>query len=253
MEPQTSTKIKCPQCGAETPLPESGRLFRCAFCDATLWVDRSGVVSHYRVAALLSSEQAVSALRRWMAGNDTVKDLDQKAAVDETALVWFPLWLFRVEGNGGEEVFVEPAAPTPIPQLADLKLPAGKLEPYQEQQDEGETVPAAVPLETARQWLAQRETGSEESTALVHVPFWRCRYRFGGTSYQAMVEASTGTVLAAVFPHKEDSPYYVVAGLGAILFLMEGLAFSNPMWKLLAYLITAVPLTFGAWMVTRRV
>lgn len=253
MEPHANSTISCPQCGAETPLPESGRLLRCAFCDATLWIDRAQVVSHYLVDALLDRDQAVSALRRWMAGNDTVKDLDQHAAIDAPSLVWFPMWLFRTEDSGGEEVLVEPAAATPIPQLADLELPAGKLEPYGKPPEDGEVVQASVPLETAREWLAQREAGRERSAALVHVPFWRCAYRLDEAPYQAMVEASTGTVLAAVYPHKADSPYYVTAALGALLFLFEGLAISNPLWKLVAYAITAVPLTLAAWAVTRRV
>jgi hypothetical protein len=253
MEPRNTSTITCPQCGAGTPLPESGRLLRCAYCNATLWVDRSQVVSHYRVDVLLDREQAVSALRRWMAGNDTVKHLDRQAAVQDASLVWFPLWLFRTEAPDGEQVLVEPAAATPIPQLADLELPAGKLEPYRKPPDDGEVVPASVPLATARDWLAQRDAGEERSTALVHVPFWRCRYRFGDASFQAMVEASTGTVLAAVYPHKADSPYYVTAAVGALIFLFEGLAVSNPLWKMVVYAITAVPLTLAAWTVARRV
>lgn len=250
-EPAAVTTLTCPQCGAENPLPSGQRLVRCAFCDATLFVDRTGLVSHYRVPRLVDADRAVSSLRRWMAGNETVKDLDKKATVEAVEAVSFPMWLFRVQGSRGEEVLVQPAAPTPIPQLADLKVPAGKLEPYRQEEDGVEVTAAAVPLETAQGWLGQRGRISE--TALVHLPLWRCRYQHQGRSYTALVDASTGAVFASVFPSKAESPYYLTAVAGLVLFTLEGLAITNPVFKLVAYAVTGVPLAMVAYWVTRRV
>ncbi len=249
----TASKIACTQCGGESPLPSGERFVRCGFCGATLFVDRAGVVSHYRVPPLLGEEEARAALRRWMAGNETVKDLDEKSRIEGLAAVSFPMWLFRVQGKGGEEVRVEPAAPTPIPQLADLKVPAGRLEPVTGEAAAVERVTATVPLATAREWLDQRAPGPVVETALVQVPLWRSRYTYDGREYQALVDASTGTVLAAVFPEKAESPYFLVAVLGVLLFGIEGLLISDPLAKLLAYAITAVPLTLVAYFVTRKV
>ncbi len=245
--------VVCTQCGGETPLPSGRRLVRCAFCDASLFVDRGGVVNHYRLPPLLGEDEARAALRRWMAGNETVKDLDRKSAIGALTPVSFPMWLFRVRRGGREEAYVEPAAPTPIPQLADLEVPAGKLEPFARESGGVEAVAATIPLETARGWLDQRGVGEPEETALVQVPLWRCAYRYQSTDYEALVDGSTGAVLASVYPEKSESPYVLVAVLGLVLFGIAGLAISNPVIKFFVFGIIAVPLLFLAWWVTRKV
>lgn len=202
---------------------------------------------------MLGSEEAAAALRRWMAGNDTVKDLDRKSEIVEIGSISFPVWMFRTAGSGGEQVFSEPAAPTPIPQVSDLSIPAGRLVPYEPGADGAEAIDVQVPMETARGWLEQRQVGSVVETALVRVPFWICRYRYGDKTYTAAVEASTGAVLAGVYPEKAESPYVLVAVLGLILFGAEGLLISNLFAKLVAYVITAIPLTLLAYWVARKV
>jgi hypothetical protein len=150
-------------------------------------------------------------------------------------------------------VVVEPAAPTPISQLADLELPAGKLEPRTEPEPGAQAVAASIPLETARGWLSDRGLDRVTESALVEVPLWQARYRFDDREYQALVDGSTGAVLAAVFPEKAESPYVLVAVLGLILFGIEGLLISNLFVKLVAYAVTAVPLAAIAYWVTRKV
>ena len=252
LAPEAST-ISCPQCGGENPLPSGERFVECQFCDATLFVDRGDVVGHYQLPRLLDAERARAELRRWMTGNHTVKDLDRKSTLETVEAVTFPMWMFRVGREGEGEVLVEPAAPTPIPQLVDLDIPAGRLEPFRAPEEGAEAVSATIPLETARRWLDQRGRQRVRETALVDVPLWRCRYRFDGQSYTALVDGSTGSVLAAVFPEKSESPYVVVAILGLLLFVVEGLVIQNPLVKLAAYGVTAVPLLLVAWWVTRTV
>ncbi len=245
--------VSCPQCGGESPLLSGQQLLRCRFCDATLFVDRSGVVSHYRLPALLDRDQAEAALRRWMAGNETVKHLDRKSTIESLELVSFPMWMFRARADRGEEVHVEPAAPTPIPQIADLEVPAGRLEPYQEQEDSATAFPVTIPLETARGWLDQRGIERVTETALVQVPFWIGHYLYEGQRFRALVEGSTGTVLAALYPEKAESPYVLIVALGIFLFGVEGLLIGNLALKFIAYLLTAVPLTLLAMWVARKV
>lgn len=257
----TAPALRCPQCGGENLLPSGERLLPCAFCGASLYVDRSGLVSHYRLPRLLDRSAAEQALRRWMAGNDTVKDLDTKAEGIELAPLSFPLWMFRCREGGGETVVGRPAAATPEPALADLAVPAGRLEPYGGSPVAGEdavdaaeaveAVPASVPLDTARGWLPAG--GEVTETALVHVPLWRATYRFAGRPYAAVVEASTGAVLASVFPEKAETPYLAVAALGLVVFAVEGLLIFSPLWKAVAMGLTALPLVGAAWFVTSRV
>jgi hypothetical protein len=252
-EPSAGSTIQCPQCGGESPLPTGRQLLRCPFCSGTLFVDRSAVVSHYSLPPLLDRDQAEATLRRWMAGNETVKGLDRLSRIQKIELLTFPMWLFRARAEGGEVVFVEPAAPTPIPQVADLEVPAGKLEPYRELGGSVRSVEPTVPLETARGWLEQRGVQTVSETALVDIPFWHCRYDYDGQSYRALVEGSTGTVLAALYPEKAESPYVLIAVLGLLLFGVEGLLISNPLVKALAYALTAIPLTLVAFWVVRKV
>lgn len=252
--------LRCPQCGGENALPSGVRVLTCAFCSATLFVDRSGLVSHYRLPRRIDREHALEALRRWMNGNETVKDLDRKSEIVGVEAVSFPMWLFRSRaaggGPGGEEVRVEPAAATPIAELADLNIPAGQLEPFRTEasgaEQEATVTAASVPLETARGWLGEA-AGRLTETALVQVPLWHCHYRYQGADYGAYVEGSTGAVVASVFPAKAESPYYATAALGLALFLVEGLVVSNLFLKLVVYAVTAVPLALLAFWVTRKV
>ena len=248
-------KVSCPQCGGENVLPTGTSLLLCAFCGASVFVDRSQVVIHYRVPRLLDQTQAREALRRWMAGNSTVKDLDRLASLGTVEPLSFPMWLFRFQDASGESVIVEPAAATPIGELADLELPAGKLDPFGDGEAGVESIAVSVPLATAKGWLAQRPKagGQIAEQALVHLPLWRCDYQYQGKPFVALVEASTGRTMASVFPAKAESPYIAVAVLGFALFLIEGIVFKNPFLKAFVYALTAVPVLGLAYWVTRKV
>jgi hypothetical protein len=245
--------LSCPQCGGEVTLPAGERFPVCQFCDTALFVDRSGLVGRFRLPRLVDAAAARQALARWMSGNRTVKDLDRKSRVEGLEPLLFPMWLFRAPAGGAERVFVEPAAPTPIPQLADLELPAGKLEPFTKPAEGAETVVATVPLATARQWLSQRGVSVVGEVALVEVPLWRATYSFAGRSYQALIEASTGSVQASIFPEKAESPYLLVAIVGLVIFTLLGLAIRHPVVKLFTFAVASVPLILAAYWVARRV
>lgn len=243
----------CTQCGGENEVTSGQTFVTCTFCGSTLFVDRTDVVSHYRISPLLGEAEAKASLYRWMSGDDTVKDLDRKSQLESVELVSFPVWLFRVKDADGQHVYVEPAAPTLIPHLTELSVPAGRLEAYRVEDQTVEVVDVTVPLATARGWLEQRNVGQTVETALVQVPFWRCRYHYEGQSFSAAVDASTGSVLAAVYPEKAESPYFLVAALGLVLFGLEGLLITNLAAKLVVFCLTAVPLTGLAYWVTRKV
>ncbi len=261
MAPPDGSKgtVACPQCGGENVLPSGTALLLCTFCGASIFVDRSQVVIHYRVPRLIDEPQARESLRRWMAGNDTVKDLDRLATLGALTPLSFPMWLFRFQDGGGESVVVEPAAATPIGELADLDLPAGKLEPFGTGEERVESIAVTVPLGTAKGWLTQRTAlkpgaaGQLAEQALVHVPLWRCEYQYQGKPFVALVEASTGRTMASIFPAKAEAPYIAVAALGFVLFLIEGFVFKNPFLKAFVYAATSVPVLGVAYWVTRKV
>ena len=50
----------------------------------------------------LSMEDARKSLKRWMAGTETVKGLDEKAKMVHEEFFYFPIWYFKVK-KGAEE------------------------------------------------------------------------------------------------------------------------------------------------------
>ena len=54
-------------------------------------------------------------------------------------------------------------------------------------------------------------------------------------------------------PAKTEAPYRLVAALALIVFGIEGLLIGNPILKLLAYAVTAVPILGIAWLTMRKV
>ena len=76
-----TTQMQCQQCGAVLPVETGTQFVTCAYCGTTNYVDKTRAVFHYAVRVTVRESDALSALRRWMAGNATVKDLDKKANI----------------------------------------------------------------------------------------------------------------------------------------------------------------------------
>jgi hypothetical protein len=206
--------LQCTQCGGELH-PDEGQIFlTCPFCSSTVYLDKSQVVFHWYLASTLDEAKARQALFRWMAGNQTVKDLDKKSQLTGLTFQYFPLWYFkRRQPNGKEDILLEPAAAISVSELRSLKLPAGDLRKYESHLD-AEAVPPSVPLEAALSWLEEIA-----ERALVHIPLYAFKYRFNGTDYLALVEGGTGGVYANIYPAKAEAPYQTIAVVSALVFL----------------------------------
>lgn len=221
-----ATQIACTQCGGELH-PDEGQIFlTCPFCGSTVYLDKAQVVFHWSIAPTLNREQAAAALRRWMSGSKTVKDLDRKAQITAQVFQYFPLWYFKGAAKDGkkEEIGLQPAAATSITELNRLNIPAGDLQRYESSLDSQAEVPS-VPLEAARQWFQQARPGfAIRENALVHVPLFIFKYLYGGKSYTAVVDAASGTVLANLFPSKAETPYVAIGCLSAVVYACLALA-----------------------------
>jgi predicted RNA-binding Zn-ribbon protein involved in translation (DUF1610 family) len=218
--PTPATKLTCTQCGGELH-PEEGELFvTCPFCGSTVYIDKARVVFHWYLASTIDENEAKAALARWMAGNDTVKDLDKKSRLIGMNFEYFPIWYFKVKNGDQERIYIEPAAATSISELRSLMLPAGDLRKYEASVDSAATQPT-VPLEAAQAWLAQRNVDPVQvaESALVHIPIYTFKYAFQDRIYTAVVEAATGRALANIFPAKAEAPYLAVGCAGALAFL----------------------------------
>lgn len=218
--PAPSSQLSCTQCGGELH-PDEGQIFiTCPYCSASVFLDKSRVVFHWSLSPTLDESKARSALARWMAGSQTVKDLDKKSQISAASFEYFPIWYFKRRTGSREEILLEPAAATSVIELRQLNLPAGDLRKYDSALD-AQSHPPNVPLQAALEWMAQRQVVQQEivEQALVHIPLYTFKYDFQGRSYTAIVEAATGGVFANLYPSKAEAPYQIVGGLSAFVFL----------------------------------
>jgi len=220
--PAPSSVLHCSQCGGEL-YPDEGEIFiTCPYCSSTVYLDKSRVVFHWYIAPTLDPTEARAALNRWMAGNQTVKDLDEKSQLTGQEFAYFPVWYFREKDGSKDTIRLEPAAATSVTELRTISLPAGDLRKYEES-IQAQAVEPTVPLDTAHAWLAEHGSnpGPVEiaETALVHIPIYTFKYTFHNQSFTAVVEAATGRTLANIYPAKAETPYVLVGSLAALVFL----------------------------------
>ncbi len=216
-----ANEILCQQCTAVLPVEPGSQFVVCQYCDTTNFVDKSKVVLHYLVRVTVQEQAAVAALRRWMGGNATVKDLDKKADIESPQFEYFPMWVVRVKRDGQEQVFLQPAAALSVSELKQISLPAADLEPYAPYELDGRAVEPTVPYETMREWLTDEQGLPPEAiseVSLVHLPIYICKYSFDGERYTAVVDGATSAVFANIFPSKWEMPYLAIGIAAFVLY-----------------------------------
>jgi len=215
-----STLLNCTQCGGELHPDEGQTFLTCPYCSATVYVDKSRVVFHWYLAPTLDENRARGELARWMAGNQTVKDLDKKASLIGKSFQYFPIWYIKLIDQNREQISLEPGAATSVTELRRLHLPAGDLRKYDDALDSQSQTPN-VPLEAALSWLQQSRPAKFEvkETSLVHIPLYTFKYNYRNQTYTALVEAATGEVLANLYPAKAEAPYLLAGGITALIYL----------------------------------
>lgn len=216
----TAAEVHCAQCGGLLH-PDEGQVFLvCPYCGSAVYLDASKVVFHWSLAPTLGEVEAGEALSRWMAGNETVKDLDRKARRTETSFAYFPVWLLKIKDGDGHRIHLEPAAATSVTAMREMPLPAGDLVRY-DSALEAQSVAPSVPLDTVLGWQAnvgQRPENIAE-TSLVHVPMYTYKYEYDGKPFTAVVDAASGRVMANLFPAKAEAPYRTVGLATAATFV----------------------------------
>lgn len=247
------TQILCHQCAAVLPVEQGSQFVTCEFCSATNFVDKSGAVLHYAVRATVDETAAAAALRRWMGGNATVKDLDKKAVIERPSFQMFPMWLVRANVSEQEKVMLEPAAALSILEITNLSIPASDLEPYDHTMD-GDAIVPTVPIGTVRKWLAENQkiaAGQIKESSLVHLPLYLFKYAFEGREFTAVVDAASSQVFASVYPSKREVPYVAIGSVGCALYfcaaLIPAVSFfttdgTGLLFGILGYIVAAIVL-----------
>ena len=273
MEIAKSSVIICPQCGGENKIQADERFFECEYCGSAVYVDKRKVVNHFIVNSNFSKEQAEGNLRRWMASNFHVKDLDKFAQITQQNFYYFPLWYFKVMDNAGDKIFLQPAHSTPVSEIKNIQIPAGNLKSFTMKDHKAdEIVDADVLYESAKNWLQQSGVNTEDisESSLVHVPFYHFYYNYKDKQYSAIVEALSGKVYANLWPVKSEMPFrimfaaaIVIYSLASILSFALAYAFSGKSFegvlllgegiKLILYAVASIPLIAMAYFVAKKV
>jgi len=218
-------EILCQQCTAVLPVEQGAKITVCEFCGTANAVDKSQAVLHYVVRETVREPDAAAALRRWMGGNDTVKELDKKATIGQAAYQLWPMWLVRTEREGAEKVILKPGAAISVLELSQMTIPAADLEPF-DYTLTAEAIEPTVPLNAVKKWLAadqQIAAGAIKEISLVHLPVYVFDYSFQGRTYTAVVDAATGRVFADLYPSKQEVPYLAIGSLGCALYFCAAL------------------------------
>ncbi len=269
----TSSAIVCPQCGGENTLRADEKFIECEFCGSAIYIDKRKVVNHYIVSSNFGKEQAEGNLRRWMAGNFHVKDLDKLAQISQVNFYYFPMWYFKTNEASGDRIYLQPAHSTPISEIKNIKIPAGSLKPYNRSDfDVKDFVSVDVLYDSAKSWLSQSGVNPDTiaESNLIHVPFWHFYYTYKGRQYSALVEASSGMVYANIWPAKSEMPFKLIFAAAilifalasifsfAVAFIIEGTLSETGLlmgegFKAVTYFLAAIPLVAAAYVVAKKV
>jgi DNA-directed RNA polymerase subunit RPC12/RpoP len=263
-------QIKCTQCGADVDVQQDETFIECPFCASSLFLDKRKVVFHYVIANNFKPNEAEGNLKRWMAGNHTVKDLDKKAQIVKTSFYYFPVWYFKTKDTSGDKIYIQPAASTSVSEIKKIDIPAGALKFYDAKQyNENEMVQPDVLYDSAQKWL--QDTGVDLNTvseaALVHIPFYQYYYNFNNHSFTSLVESSSGEVYANIYPAKSEAPFRILFGLSIAAFIITSILcfilafalnsrdgfFYAEVFKIFAYAVVSVPLIIMAYFVAKKV
>lgn len=227
------TTVNCPKCAAPLELDAGIKFSKCRYCGSLIYFDRTGAGFYYVIPFKLNQNDAVGTFRRWAGGSTKAKDLDRLANITSVKNLFFPVYMFRRDVNGREEVVVEPAGSTILPGLHQLKVPGGDLKMFDSTFDPGGADLIKPDIEMLHYLDTLPGKGKEQS--LVYFPIWTIEYTFKGTAYKAVVDASSSEVFASSFPTRSSAAYLIVAIVGFLAFVAWGFLATS-------YLVTALAL-----------
>ena len=243
--------VKCPKCGAPVPFDTGVKFVKCPYCSSQVYIDRTGAGFYYALPFMVPENDAVGVFRRWAAGSTKAKDLDKLAQLAGMKKQYFPVYMFKRDVNGVEQVMIETAGSTTLPGLHSLKVPAGDLKIF----DSSFDVQGAELIKPDIEMMSYVSTlpGKPKEQALVYFPIWKLDYVFNQKRYEVVIDASSGEVFASEFPTRSSSSYVLVAVVGFFAITLEGLiATSSVLIAAGVIVATVVGLFAAALFVARR-
>ncbi len=243
--------IKCPKCAAPVPFDTGVKFVKCPYCASQIYIDRTGAGFYYALPFMMDDNQAVGVFRRWAAGSTKAKDLDKLAQVAGVKRQYFPVYMFKRDVNGAEQVMFETAGSTTLPGLHNLKVPAGDLKIL----DPSFDTKGAEMIKPDIEMMAYMNQlpGKPKEQALVYFPIMKLDYVFNQKKYEAVVDGSSGEVFSSEFPTRSSAAYVAVAVVGFFAIMGEGvIATTSLVGAVAAIAVTVVALFGAALWVARR-
>jgi hypothetical protein len=232
------------------PFDTGVKFVKCPYCASQVYVDRSGVGFYYALPYMVKENDAIGMFKRWAAGSTKAKDLDKLAQVAGVKRQYFPVYMFKRDLNGVEQVFIETAGSTTLPGLHSLKVPAGDLKVF----DPSFDTQGAELVKPDIEMLAYLNTlpGKPKEQALVYFPIWKIDYVFNQKKYEVVLDGSSGEVFSAEFPMRSSTAYVAVAAVGFLAIAAEGLVATSSMLAAAVLIAVTVVAVFGAALFVAR-
>lgn len=212
--------FKCPKCGAVLQVKPGAQMATCPFCDTVTYIDRSSALFFYLLPFSIDENAAKGIFKRWTAGPAQAKDLESTAKITKLTKEFFPVFRFRRTVNGRETVFAKPAKGTLLPGMQDLTIPPGNIVVYDAKTSTGgaEVIQPDIAIDSYLPELS----GTSIDQALVYFPIYEIAYDYKGSSYQAVIDGSSGAVYTTSSPTRSSGAYVAVMGLAFVLGLLGG-------------------------------
>lgn len=243
--------VNCPKCGAPVPFDTGVKFVKCPYCSSQVYIDRTGAGFYYALPFMMDENQAVGVFKRWAAGPTKAKDMDKFAQIAGVKREYFPVYMFKRDVNGVEQVIFEPAGSTTLPGLHNLKVPAGDVKILDASFDTKGAEMVKPDIEMMA--YTNRLPGKPKEQALVYFPIWKLDYVFNQKKYQTVIDGSSGEVFSSEFPTRSSAAYVLVAVVGFFVIMLEGLiATSSLVGAIAAIAVTVVALFGAALFVARR-
>jgi hypothetical protein len=242
--------VNCPKCGAPVPFDTGVKFVKCPYCSSQVYIDRTGAGFYYALPFMMEEEQAVGVFKRWAAGPTKAKDLDKFAQIAGVKREYFPVYMFKRDVNGVEQVIFEPAGSTTLPGLHSLKVPAGDIKILDASFDTKGAEMVKPDIEMMA--YTNRLPGKPKEQALVYFPIWKLDYVFNQKKYQAVIDGSSGEVFSSEFPTRSSAAYVLVAVIGFFAIMLEGLIATSSLAAAVAAIAVTVVALFGAALFVAR-
>lgn len=232
------------------PFDTGVKFVKCPYCSSQVYIDRTGAGFYYALPYMMDESQAVGVFRRWAAGSTKAKDLDKLAQVAGVKREYFPVYMFKRDVNGVEQVMIQPAGSTTLPGLHSLKIPAGDLKIF----DSSFDTKGAELIKPDIEMMAYMDKlpGKPKEQALVYFPIWKLDYVFNQKKYTAVIDGSSGEVFSSEFPTRSSAVYVIVAVVGFFAIMAEGLIATSSLIAAVGAIAVTVVVLFGAALFVAR-